>query len=211
MKKIIIFGIGGGSRDVLGIINDINTVEKKWEVVGFVGKDDEKKGETIDGFNVLEFDKLPVSDEYYSICSVADPTLKKKIITMQINKKGYKLATLIHPKNYISDDLKVEPGSVIFSAVRISYNVTIGEAVWIDSNANIGHNVSIGNYTSIMPMSVVLGPVGDCCLIGAGSIIHQKITIGNDSFVGMGTIVAKDIPNKTKIINFPRNVITNQN
>ena len=205
-KKIIIFGLGGGSRDVLGLINDINRINYQWEIIGFVGKENERIGESIEGHRIINFNDLPSSNDFYAICSVANPDLKKKITETQINIKNYRLATLIHPNNYIRDDFKAQPGSVMFSAVRISYNVTIGESVWIDSNTNIGHNLFIGQYTSIMPMAVVLGSVGNNCQIGAGAIIHQRVKIGDDSLVGMGTIVTKDVPNKSKVINFPRNI-----
>ena len=41
-KKIIIFGLGGGSRDVLGLIKEINNKESSWEVIGFVGTNEER-------------------------------------------------------------------------------------------------------------------------------------------------------------------------
>ena len=207
-KKIIIFGLGGGSRDILGLINDINEFEDQWEIEGFVGKYDEMKGSTIEGYKIISFNDLQVSDRFYAIPSVTDPLLKNKIYVNQIKKLGYKLPVLIHPKTYISKDFTPNPGLIIFSAVRLSYNVKVGKLVWIDSNCNIGHNVKVGDNTSIMPMSLVLGGVGKNCVIGAGSLIHQKVNIGNNSFVGIGTTVIKDIPNNSKVINFPRNTIS---
>lgn len=198
--------MGGGSRDVLGLINDINKIELEWKVIGFVGKGNEKENELIEGYQVLNYEKLPTSNKFYAITSVTDPYLKKKIVNTQIKQKGYRLATLIHPNNDLRDKNNIGPGCVIFSSVRTSYNVKVGKSVWIDCNSNIGHNVNIGKYTSIFPMSLVLGSIGDNCQIGARSIIHQSVKIGNDSMVGMGTTVIKDVSDKTKIIHFPRNV-----
>jgi len=127
-------------------------------------------------------------------------------VNSQIKLKGYRLATLIHPNNYLRDKNNIEPGCVIFSSARTSYNVKLGKSVWVDCNSNIGHNVSIGKYSSILPMSLVLGSIGDNCQIGAGAIIHQSVKIGNDSMVGMGTTVINDVPDKTKIVHFPRNI-----
>tara|TARA_B100001250_G_C19651910_1_gene723085 strand:- start:175 stop:819 length:645 start_codon:yes stop_codon:yes gene_type:complete len=207
-KKIIIFGLGGGSRDVLGLIKDINTFDDQWELVGLVGKNNEMKGSTINGYNIIDFNDLPVSDDFYAIPSVTNPILKNKIYINQIKKLGYRLPILIHPNTFISEDFTPNPGSIIFSAVRISYNVKIGNLVWIDSNCNIGHNVEVGDNTSIMPMSLVLGNVGNDCFIGAGSLLHQKVNIGNNSLVGIGTTVIKDIPSNSKVINYPRNMIS---
>ena len=90
-KKIIIFGLGGGARDVLGLINDINRTNPIWEVVGFVGKKNERKNEFIEGYNIIQFDDLPLSDKYYAIPSVTSPSLKRNIVTKQINPNGYRL------------------------------------------------------------------------------------------------------------------------
>lgn len=209
-QKIIIFGLGGGSRDVLGLIKDINKKDPIWEVIGFVGKNNEKKEKFIEDFPVLDFSKLPKSNNYYAITSVTDPIIKKEIIKNEINRKGYRLASLVHPQCYFSDDFSIEPGSVIFPGVRVSYNVTIGKCTWLDFNCNIGHNVKIGDYSSILPSSVVLGPIGKNCLLGAGTIVHPKAKVGDDSLVGMGTNVIKPIPRQSKIINYQRSVLSNK-
>ena len=43
-------------------------------------------------------------------------------------------------------------------------------------------------------------------ITGAGSIIHQGIKTGDESLVGIGTTIIKDIPNKKSVIQFPRNI-----
>jgi len=68
--------------------------------------------------------------------------------------------------------------------------------------------VVINDYTSILPSSIILGrcEIGKKCILGAGSIIHQGIKIGDESLVGIGTTIIKDIPNKKSVIEFPRNI-----
>ena len=78
----------------------------------------------------------------------------------------------------------------------------------MDFNCNIGHNVSIGDYSTVLPSSVVLGPIGNNCLLGASSIVHPDAKVGDDCLVGMGTNVIKKIPNNSKIINYQRSVLS---
>ena len=59
-----------------------------------------------------------------------------------------------------------------------------------------------------MPLSIVLGSIGDNCFIGAGSSIHQKVKIGNNVFIGIGSTIINDIKNNKKVVSFPRNVIS---
>ena len=73
----------------------------------------------------------------------------------------------------------------------------------------LGHDLIVGEYTSIMA-SVAIGgkcSIGEGCFIGSGAILSQGVKIGNESLVGMGTSIIKDIPDKTSVINYPRNVI----
>ena len=106
------------------------------------------------------------------------------------------------------DDVYLKYYERNLTGVVLSYNVTIGKNVWIDTHALVGHDVVINDFTSIMPSSIISGrcEIGKKCILGAGSIIHQGTKIGDESLVGIGTTIMKDIPNKTSVIEFPRNI-----
>ncbi len=53
MQKVVILGAGGHARETLGIFEDINQVEKQWEVLGFIDEDPDKHGQILDGVPVL--------------------------------------------------------------------------------------------------------------------------------------------------------------
>ena len=59
-----------------------------------------------------------------------------------------------------------------------------------------------------MPASKIGGNcrIGKLCLIGVGSTIYPGITIGDNSSVGIGTTIIKNVTENTSIINFPRGV-----
>ena len=59
-----------------------------------------------------------------------------------------------------------------------------------------------------MPASIIGGDcrIGKLCFIGAGSTIHPGITIGENSSVGIGTTIIKNVADNISIVNFPRNV-----
>ena len=97
MKKIYIFSAGPGGRDVLRLIEDINDVSPTWEVMGFVENDEELIGTVIDDLNVFSLNDVPKSSDFYAICGVQDPYLRRRIVYNEISPKGYNLATLVHP------------------------------------------------------------------------------------------------------------------
>lgn len=208
-KKIFIFSAGPGGRDVLRIIDDINENLPTWEILGFVDKDPELIGQKLDGYQVYSHEDLPVSKDYYGICGVMDPQFRRKIVSTEIETKGYKLSTIIHPAISHSSDFIASPGTVIFAGVHISYNIQFGKSVLVCPNTVLGHDLRVGEYTSIMPSATISGKckIGESCLIGSGAIINQGITVGKESLVGIGTTIIKDIPNKTSVTDFPRKVI----
>ena len=103
-KKIFIFGAGSAGKDLLRLISDINEKSRAWEVMGFVDSDPKLVGKKINGYKILRHQDLPKSKNYYGVCGILDPNLKKKIVTKEIRSKGYKLPVLIHPATVKSKD-----------------------------------------------------------------------------------------------------------
>ena len=86
MRKIFIYGIGGAGRSILRLINDINQVNKVWEVVGFVGNSSKMSGKIIDGYNVYKYDQITTSETVYGICGMMDTNLKKKSLIHKLKR-----------------------------------------------------------------------------------------------------------------------------
>jgi len=208
-KKLFIFGAGSAGKEILQIIFQINQVKTTWDVVGFVDTNLKLMKKKISGISILNNNDLPVSNDYYGICGVMDCRVKKKIINNEIKKKNYKLATIIHPDVMQQSDLIIGDGSILFTGVKISYNVKIGKCVWIDVNTLLAHDVIVDDYTSIMPATTISGncKIGSESIIGAGVTIHQNISIGKKCLVGIGSTIIKNIPDKTKIADFTRKIV----
>ena len=208
-KKIFIFGAGTAGREILQLIYDINDRTPTWEVLGYVDNDPGLIGQKNDGYLVYKHEDLPVSKNYYGACGVMDPKLRRKIVNTEIKTKGYMLPTLIHPTTIKSSDFIAGPGSIILRRVHISFEVKIGECVYVTDNAVLGHHLRVGEYTSIMTSSTISGncSIGQGCIIGSGVNLYQGVKVGNESIVGIGTTITRDVPDKTSVTDFPRKII----
>jgi len=209
MGKIFIFGAGLVVKDICLIIDKINNIKPTWTILGFVDNDPNLSGKKLLGLPIVKFSELTDSKELYGICGIMNPKLKEKIVNDEILNKGYKLATIIHPDIDCPEDTKIGHGAIIFSGVKISCSVEIGSCVWLDKNVLLGHSTEIGDYSSIMPSAVISGmcKLGSGCTVGSGAILHQNINIGDDSLIGLGTTVIKNVPEKTNVTDFPRKII----
>ena len=103
------------------------------------------------------------------------------------------------------------------SGVYVNFNLTIVDdgKVWIGDHVMIGPNVTIATAGHpVLPRLREKGiqynmpvRIGDNVWIGAGAIILPGVTIGNNSVIGAGSIVTKDIPSDTIAVGNPCRVL----
>ena len=81
-------------------------------------------------------------------------------------------------------------------------NTIIESGVKIDDHVHIGHNCHVSSNTIITACVEISGSVniGKNCWIGPNSSIIQKIDIGENSTIGIGAIITKDIKKNEKIM-----------
>ena len=81
----------------------------------------------------------------------------------------------------------------------------IGDNVKIDNLVHIAHNCVIENNTLLTAGAVLSGGVniGEKCWISPNSTIHQKVKIGKNSTVGMGSVVLKKVKDDTTVFGNP--------
>lgn len=211
MKDIAIFGVGGFGREVLTLINDINKIEKLWNIVGFFD-DGYKKGDIINGVPILGTTKdLNKWDKEISIVvAIGNPIIKKKIIH-NINNKYVSYPTIIHPSVLIGDTnyVKIGKGCIICANNIITTNIEIRDFVILNLACTIGHDTTIGNYAAFMPTCNISGEViiNDSVYCGTGVKIINQIEIGENSIVGAGAVVTSSQPDNCTIVGVPAKVI----
>ncbi len=212
MRKIFIFSAGDGSREVLRIIREINKDKLIWDVLGFVDTNPKLIGKQVDGCMVYSAKGLSVPEGSSGICGVMNPNLRKKITEKEIEAKGIKLASIVHPAFKGPDDFIIKPGAIIYPSVNISFNVRLGKCVSLLYNVMLGHDTDIGDYASIMPSATVNGNciVKDSCIIGSGAILSQGITIGRNTVIGIGTTVFADVKENQSVVDLARKITSNR-
>lgn len=210
MKKIILFGAGEGTVEILKIIiEDINKSSKVWDVVGFIDKDNSKKDELFCGYPILGNKYEGDIKDLYGICGVLDNKLRKIIINEEILSNNIKLASLIHPSSTIHGSFKYGQGTVIYPNVNISYNVKIGIGSIVNYNSLLGHDFVAGDYVFIGPSVTFPGrcEIGNYCLIGAGSTFIPGTIVGENTLIGAGTTIFSNVKSNISITDMSRKII----
>jgi maltose O-acetyltransferase len=96
-------------------------------------------------------------------------------------------------------------GGVIIDASHC-YHITIGDNVILAPRVHVlAHDSSFGLYTGKTRAANVT--IGNNVFVGAGTIILPGVHIGNRVIIGAGSIVTKDIPDNTVAAGNPAKVI----
>jgi sugar O-acyltransferase (sialic acid O-acetyltransferase NeuD family) len=204
MKDIVIIGAGGFGREVAWLIEDINKENTEWNILGFVDDNKEIHGTEMNGYNVLGGIEWLKSQELNVVCAIGDPIIKKKTIE-RLNGSNNSFPVLIHPSVIHSDRVTFGEGSIICAANIITTDIKIGNHVIINLDCTIGHDAVLGDYTTVLPSVNVSGFVvtDKSVSIGTGSAIIQGVKIGENTVVGAGSVVVKDLPKNCTAVGAP--------
>ncbi|MBI3371164.1 MAG: acyl-ACP--UDP-N-acetylglucosamine O-acyltransferase [Betaproteobacteria bacterium] len=108
-------------------------------------------------------------------------------------------------KKYSGEPTKLEigDGNVIREYVTINRGTAqdagvtrVGDENWIMAYVHFAHDCQIGDNTVFANACELAGHVrvGDWAILGATTLVHQFVRIGECSFTGMGTFLDRDLP-----------------
>lgn len=115
--------------------------------------------------------------------------------------------------------VEIQKNASIGKNCKISTHTFICEGVHIGDNVFIGHNVTFindkypratnaeGTMQSESDWKVVETFVKNGASVGSSSTILCGVTIGENSIVGAGAVVTKDVPDNTVVAGIPARVI----
>lgn len=208
MKKIVLYGAGGLARELVLLIDSINSVfPNTYEFLGYVV--DEKyyiKGKIVDGYPILGTKKWLLDNKNEVVCTCAFANVhEKQRIQEELSCKGVVFESLISPTVKIPKTSTIGPGCVIGVYCLVSTGVHFGPGVFLNSGVSIGHDVIIDGYSSVMPYSSISGfcHVGENVLIGAHSFIVEHKKIGDKAVVAAGSIVFSNVKAGTTVLGNP--------
>ena len=208
MKKILIVGAGGFGRELLQWIKDINAEKPTWEIGGFL--DDNLQA--LDGVEIdypvvgTISDWQPKDDEVFAL-AMGKPQLKRMVVE-KLKSRGAHFAAVIHPTALVSPFAHYGEGLVMFPYSKLSCNSTVGDFVSILTTP-IGHDNEIGDYTMISGGCNIVRNVkiGKDVFVAAGVCIAQDVVVKDGAYIGLGSVVLKDVKAGTKVFGNPARII----
>lgn len=209
VKDLIIVGGGGMARKIVAKLKKINQINPTWNLLGLLDDNlNALSGIKIDTTIISTISEYIPKDTDHFVMGVSDPHLKERL-SIIMKKKGVKFETLIDPHADLGDNVTIGEGCIVFTPHVIDSGAIIGDFVTI-MGSTISFDGVIGDFSTITGFAnTTTSIIGKRVYVGSHAVILDKVNVGDDSYIGTGSIVLKDVPSKVKVFGSPARIIEN--
>jgi sugar O-acyltransferase (sialic acid O-acetyltransferase NeuD family) len=209
-QQIAVYGAGGFGREVAWLAESCGTPEERCEVVCFVDDTAAHHGSVINDIPVMGLrearERFP---DARLVTAVGGPALREQLAA-QGAEAGFAFATLVHPDTRRSRWVEMGEGTVICAGNILTTNITLGRHVQINLDCTVGHDVVMGDFTTLAPGVHVSGWVhmGKRVYVGTGAAIlngssDAPLVIGDDAVIGGAACVTRSVAPGTTVVGVP--------
>lgn len=195
---IAIYGASGFGRELAWLVE---CCQDNRIVVCFIDDDEKKQGSDLNGIPIVGLEQA--AERYADakvIGGIGNPKIRETLMKKAASC-GFNFGTVVHPRVEMSRWIEMGDGVVICAGNILTTNIRLGEHVQINLGCTIGHDVIMGDYTTLSPGVHVSGWVhmGKRVYIGTGAVIingteDKPLTIGDDAVIGAGACVTRSVP-----------------
>jgi sugar O-acyltransferase (sialic acid O-acetyltransferase NeuD family) len=156
----------------------------------------------VGGLEDLKQDLSSLGGEYF--VAMGDNKLRVELCH-RIVENGGVLSTLIHPNAFVSPRTRLQRGTVICAGAIVQPYTQIGIGCIVNTGATVDHHCELSDGVHLSPGVHLSGNVriGARTWLGTGTCVRDKLTIGADIVVGMGSVVVRDLPEVGVYFGFP--------
>ena len=201
MKNRSLYILGAGSVGK-HVASNPDTYALNYDEIFFLDDDTSKQNKRVCGLKVLGgIDLLSqIEDSVDVVVGIAFPSIKRKLMDRLKQQANLSFPTLSAKGVWISKDVHLGAGCIIYPGCSINYGVELGDFIVMNLNCAIGHDTKVGSFSSLAPGVNLAGhtTIGENVEMGIGSATKQSITIGSHATVGGNSMVIRDVdPNQT--------------
>ncbi len=208
MKDLIIVGAGGFARELLQWVKDINKVNNRLRIKGFID-------DNADALNGIECDYSiigsietwqPSANEVYALAIAAPKT--KEIVANKLKSRGAVFTEIIHPTAVINEFAKYGEGLVMYPFSSLGPNSVTGDFVTV-LISGVPHDAVVEDYVTISSYCGLTRGVhiGKRAFIASNASVLPERTIGEDAYIGIGSVVIRNVGKGKKVFGNPAKTV----
>jgi sugar O-acyltransferase (sialic acid O-acetyltransferase NeuD family) len=211
LPPIAIVGAGGFGREVLMLLHQINQVQPTWQILGFYD-DNPGLAPVINDKPYLGTlaDLLRGDTSLALVLAVGDPRVKARL-RQQLGAPQFYFPVLIHPSvaNAGFQFNQIGEGCIICQSTIMTTNIVLGRHVVLNLGCTIGHDAVLGDFCSLMPQVNLGGgsQLQQGVFAGTNVTVLPLVRVGENSILGAGTVVTRDLPANCTAVGVPAKAI----
>lgn len=208
MLDIVIVGAGGFGREVYHWARAL-LVSPNYRFKGFI--DDNPDLNEIPEISSQILGAIRSGEDQYEIRStdrfiyaIGNIDNKKTIIT-ELQNRGAKFLTLVHPTAVVADTATIGEGVVICPFALVSDQAIISDFVMINFYASCAHDTQVGKYTILSPYATLNGYVEleDEVFLGTHSTVVASRKIGYRTKISANSVAMTNVPPRSIVVGVP--------
>ncbi len=210
MKEIVLYGAGGMGREAAMMINySINYVRPNtYKLLGYIVDEQyAKPGTDVNGYPVLGDMNWLIKHRDDVVCglTIGEHLDEKEKIFNQLDENKIMIESIIDGYAFVPPTCKIGRGCYIGCSTLLSVNSSIGDGVFLNTQCNCGHDLVIGNFSTLYPRVSVSGKctIGSHVIIGGGSYIVPNRKIGDNAVIAAGSVVFTNVKAGTHVMGNP--------
>jgi len=122
---------------------------------------------------------------------------------------GLNLINAIHPSALVLEEAILHDNVILHARAIVGYRAEVYPGVIIDTNAQIDHHNVIRDCATIDPGVVFAGnvTVDRFAVVHTGSVVINRIWIGENAVVGAGSTIIRDVPPNVTVVGSPGRIV----
>jgi sugar O-acyltransferase (sialic acid O-acetyltransferase NeuD family) len=217
VERLVVIGAGGHGREVLDVVEALNAVQPRFDVVGVVADVADvdllaRRGATYLGsVDELLEGRLEATAEPVNLVVAIGSAVTRSLLVGRVEAapalvgRTRWVPALVHPAATVGADVELGDGVVVAAGGRITTNVRIGRHAQINVNAVVSHDGRLGDHVTLSPGVLINGSVtiGPGAFLGTAAVVTPGRSIGAGSVIGAGAVVVDDVPPGVTAIGVP--------
>ncbi|MFO7695901.1 MAG: acetyltransferase [Anaerolineae bacterium] len=206
---LVLIGASGHGRVAIDIARAMGL-----EIAGLIDRAREP-GEVVDGVPVLcrepeECDILRAGTDWF--VAVGDNEVREALFGRILAIAGRPAVSLVHPSAVISPRAELGEGCFVAPLAAVNAGAVLGKGVILNTAASVDHECRIEDFAQICPGCRLAGnvTVGLRAFLGTGAVAIPGVLIGEDSVVGAGSIVHRDLPAGVRAVGTSARVVVSR-
>ncbi|CAB3758474.1 transferase [Burkholderia sp. MSh2] len=196
MENIVIIGSSGHAKVVIDIVEQAG----RYRIAGLIDSFRPRGEETL-GYPVLGAERdLPDLVDVHGVAgllvAIGDNHAREKVTAdLAARVPGLPCVSAVHPGARIGKASTIGAGTVVMAGAVINPCSTIGDGCIVNTHASLDHDGVMEDFSSLAPGVVTGGNcrIGRGAAIGLGAMLRHRISVGEHSVVGAGSVVLRDV------------------